>query len=674
MKTSLVLLAFLLCGVAGYAQTQEPESMPPADFTAMPDKNGAVHFTPKCPPLTEPVPGAPKPFYTYYWEFGDGGFSFEPDPTHTYADGGNYLAILAATAHYDDKKKPPGIGTRSVLADAGTNKAQELADVFTEKYTALGMRTNREPRAEEDLILVVSYRNNSKMTSDGRLHLFFNEKKFPAPHFTFQNARTPFGEVNEASMTQADAPQIFDWSSLGTDWSATGSAASPFRWIAPPPAGADLLKKARESYRESQTWRFTQLKPGEKRNLFVTLQSTASMLKDTSAFIHLKTILEPFEPDASAEEYTLEIKIVGSHDPNLIAVSDNRVNYRHMATKKLDYEVQFQNNGEGPAKKIELTITLPDGLNGRKMRPLSWYPKCPVCPKVPPANPVGCIDTVTTQNSLIFTFRNIYLPGSHQEGVSHYDSTKGFVRYRIDPDKDMPKLPFRSQARIVFDKNKPIYTNFSKTRFKMGLSPGLKTGYAFRPDSSGQGYFFMGGSLSPYKSWKIYPQVELLTGLKGRTVLPDVVTRDTVIHTMPSDIDFTDTLRETVVSGNRGFVSLEVPVLLRKNFTRFFGLGIGASARITFENGEDRILKTDSLLLYRADLMTGIFTFIKSSPSKNPPEQSVIAYNNTYTHFSFFGDLTLGAVRAGPNLGIRAGGFFDRGFHPFVQIAFEVKL
>ena len=41
--------------------------------------------------------GAPKPFYTYLWEFGDGKFSFEQQPRHIYADTGDYNFRLSRT-------------------------------------------------------------------------------------------------------------------------------------------------------------------------------------------------------------------------------------------------------------------------------------------------------------------------------------------------------------------------------------------------------------------------------------------------------------------------------------------------------------------------------------------------------------------------------------------------
>jgi hypothetical protein len=669
MKTAFSICLLLAFGLG--LQAQAPQL--PVRFTTK-SESGAVRFTAECPPLPPPIPGAPEPFYTYYWEFGDGDFSFEKNPAHQYATAGTYTALLDATAHYDDNKKPPG-SSRSIMADVGASGAGSIADVFSEKRQTIALKTNRKPRPEEELICIVSYRNTSSYVTDGRLHLFFNEKKFPGAHFMFKEGRTHFNEVPEAAYSALDIPQVFDWSMLGAGMAGTGDAVGPLVFAPPSPRTELMLSRAREAYREEQSWRFTQLRPGETRNLFITLGSTAAMLKDTSAFIHLQGILAPFDPAIDAGEFTLEIEIVSSHDPNAIAVSESRVNYRRLGSEKLDYKVEFQNNGEGPAKKVELTITVPEGLNTTRMRPLSWYPECPICPKNMLENAPGCLDTATLANTLVFTFRNIYLPGSRQEGVSDYDSTKGFVRYRLEPFKNMPKRAFRSQAKIVFDKNKPIYTNFSKTRFKMGKSPGLKAGYVINPDSSEANYAFLGFSLSPYKSWRIYPQVELLTGLKSRTDLPETTTVDSMgFPAMPMSDFFEDTVTTTTSSGNRGFVSFEVPVLLRKNFTNFFGIGLGASAQLFFENGTDSKSITRRVDFYTWDpSVPGGYLKTDSKPLGDTEVQnSNIA--DWYTRFSIFADLTLGSVRAGPNLGIRAGGRLHDGFQPFVQVSLEVKL
>lgn len=666
MTQALLLPCFGLLWLPFLTAQTEPPPERLSEFSITPE-GGGFRFRPQSPALSQ-VAGAPTAFYTHYWEFGDGGFSFEESPLHVYDKAGTYPALLSSTAHYDDNKKPPKPKSKQVLAGTDGVGAPVMGDVFAEKGKTISMRTNRQPAAGEELFCIISYRNTSTYTTDGRLHLFFNEKKYPSTHFSFLEARTHHGERSEALYSHTDPPMLPDWGALAAGFNGTGDAA-PMFFAPPPPAAEELLQKARKDYREEQAWRFSNLRPGESRNLFVTLQGTANMLRDTSAFIHLEGVFAPFDPAIAADSFALEIEIVSSHDPNAIAVSDNRVGYRGVAGKKLDYKVRFQNNGEGPARKVELTISMPQGLNVGKMRPLDWYPKCPLC--TVPRQTGSCLDTATTAAGLVFTFRDIHLPGSHQKGVTDYDSTKGFVRYRIEADKDIPKLPFRSQASIVFDKNTPVLTNFSRTSFKWGISPGLKIGYGFSPDSAAEtGYFFVGASLSPFKSWRIYPQIELLTGLKGKTALPERLT------SIPGDstklVGDLDTLisREILTSGKRGFVSVEIPVLLRKNFSKFFGIGIGGSARILFENGEELMRVTTKRTTY--ERIMGIFV-----PFGDPTvsvDETVQDLNDTTVRFSAFADITLGSVRAGPNVGIRAGGIFgERETRPFVQISIEHK-
>lgn len=633
-----------------------------ADFTSTTD-GPATRFAPQFPPLQQ-IAGAPEAYYSCFWEFGDGHFSFEENPMHAYAKPGEYAALLELTNNYDDGKKPKK-KKKPVLTGGGTGTA--MAGVFTKNEQTIALKTSSQPKAGEALTCIVSYRNNSKYATDGRLHLFFNERKFPAAHFRFDTARTYFGEMSDNAWTftePAGQPAGFDWATLfempsGGGLSTLAPAEVPFAADA-----QEMLAKARKAYRGEQVWRFTQLRPGEKRNLFVDLSGTANMLKDTTAFIHLEGVIAPFDPAIPPDRFELEIEIVSSHDPNAIAVSDNRVNYRFLKRQTLDYKVRFQNNGEGPASTVRVDIEAPGGLDLARMRPVDWYPACPICPKTPGTG--SCLDTATTQDGLIFTFWNIYLPGSRQKGVSDRDSTQGFVKYRLEPEPGMPKRAFRSRAKIVFDKNPPIYTNFSKTRFTPGLSPGVKAGYSFDPGEPGEGYFFAGVSISPYKSWKIFPQVELLTGLKGNTALPEHLFQDSMVV---ADADFKRvTYRDSTVSGERRFVSLEMPVLLRKNFSRFFGAGAGASVRLQVEDGEDRTFVKVTRVIYTQPGVPPQPTQILRAESTTAP------YSATNTQFSLFGELNLGLVRAGPALNLRIGVLLGEGVsEPFGQAGLEWK-
>lgn len=629
-----------------------------ADFSTTPERGG-LRFTPQFPPVQQ-IAGAPAAFYSCFWEFGDGNFSFEENPLHSYPEPGTYTAILDLTNNYDDGKKP----RKKKRPVPGGGKGA-MAGVFERDRQVIALKTNCQPRSGDPLTCIVSYRNNSALTTGGRIHLFFNEKKYPAAHFRYDTARTYFGETAENAYTlpgPAPAPVAIDWAAL-TGMRSTGVSTL----LSAEPRGADatdMLEKARRVYREEQVWRFAELRPGELRNLFVDLSGTANMLKDTSAFIHLEGIFEPFDPLIAPERFELEIEIVSSHDPNAIFVSDNRVNYRFLKRQKLDYKVRFQNNGEGPAHTVQLDIEIPEGLDLARMRPVEWYPQCPICPTPPGTG--SCLDTASTRNGLVFTFRNIYLPGSRQNGLTDRDSTKGFVKYRIEPEPHMPKRTFRSRAKIVFDKNPPIYTNYSKTRFKHGLSPGLKAGYGFSTDAFKAGYFFIGASVSPYKSWKIYPQLEVLTGLKGRANLVDITFSDSIV--VP-DVDLkVVTRRDSTIGGSRGFVSFEIPVLLRKNVSRAFGVGLGASARILLDNGEDTRHVTVTRYF---SAPPGVFT---PPPSILRDDHAVTSYSATSARVALFGDVTVGSVRAGPNLGIRFGVIGGAGqVEPFVQVAAEMK-
>src|SRR5699024_8191318 len=60
----------------------------------------AVQFDAEMPSLRQ-IMGAPRAYYTYYWEFGDGNFSFEKSPKHQYEEAGDYTVRLWSTNNYD---------------------------------------------------------------------------------------------------------------------------------------------------------------------------------------------------------------------------------------------------------------------------------------------------------------------------------------------------------------------------------------------------------------------------------------------------------------------------------------------------------------------------------------------------------------------------------------------
>ncbi len=663
------------------ANAQNPSTNRSADFVASNRDGSMVHFKTQMPPLMQKA-GAPEAYYSYYWEFGDGSFAFtrQPEIDHTFPREGEYTVELAATNHYDDGKKPQK--NRKSLRPNRPKQAlaaAELPDVFSpERKQAIALKVSSQPKAGEELICVLSYRNLGNLATDGRLHLFFNEKKFPTKHFNFMEARPCFGEKPDAlygsiySSSNAWASNEINFE-IEDKFSAKDKTSFVSKQNAlfvsspnamPPSIVETLIDEAEDKYRDHQSWQFSGLRAGEKRNFFISLASLPSMIKDTSAFIHIGAVFHPTDPMLPPELFELEIEIVSSHDPNAIAVSDNRVSYRNVKSRDLDYKVRFQNNGEGPASTVQVTVKVPDGFNLGKMKPLDWSPQCPICSEKVAGR--SCMDTAVTKEGLVFTFRNIYLPGSRQPGVEKYDSTQGFVRYRIVPDRKMPKRSFRSRAEIVFDKNEPVVTNYSKTRFKPGLSPGLKAGYGFEPDKSSEGYYFVGMALSPYKSYRIFPQIELLTGIRQQQTGEPQAFVDTFIVFQNVD-QRVYRIRDSSNTASRGLLSFEAPFSIRKNVNRFLGFGLGTTAQLIFENGTDDY--TVSSKTYRS--IKGQQTTLIS---QIPQMINQATITNTLFRYGFFADILLGSVRSGLNVGLRGGGMMvDGDFKRYVQLSIEIK-
>ena len=95
MKAFLLFYSVLLFSTGLWAQDS-------TSFTTQVSDN-RVSFAASLPKLTQ-IPGAPAPFYTYLWDFGDGHYSTEANPEHVYATTGNYAAKMYAVNNYDDGK------------------------------------------------------------------------------------------------------------------------------------------------------------------------------------------------------------------------------------------------------------------------------------------------------------------------------------------------------------------------------------------------------------------------------------------------------------------------------------------------------------------------------------------------------------------------------------------
>ena len=388
-------------------------------------KGNAIQFTPETPAL-EQIAGAPKAFYSYFWEFGDGNYSKEENPQHTYKSAGDYDVKLWATNNYDTGK-PPTTRPKKIKVLTSEPSSQDEASMTED----LMLQRNREPMPEEEIVVVLSYKNYLNYTANGKLYFFYNEHQYKADNFEVKDIRAHHNEkrLQNVDFVYTNSVEDSDHTFIA---SADGSQSHLKAQVQDSTIKTNLpltLQDAKDQYRNWETLEFQNIKPNEERNLFFTLKTPPEMLKDTSAIISIRGV---YVPDATYDNHKvkdMEMEIVTSHDPNKMSSNGTFMNYRLVRFKTLKYKIKFQNNGEGPARTIRLETDIPDMLDKQSIEVIDMYPKCEICPDYEVR--YSCLDTTFTDKKAIFTFKNIYLPGSEQKNVKDYDSTKGFVKYKI---------------------------------------------------------------------------------------------------------------------------------------------------------------------------------------------------------------------------------------------------
>lgn len=638
LKSSGIILLLLAGSFAGHAQLLQDTTSRKADIIIEQNANKA-RFSAETPPLIQ-ISGAPQAFYTYFWEFGDGSYSFKENPEHVYKEKGEYQVRLQVTNNYDNGKPPP---SRPQPIKVGSIEHQQAPVIEEGEIEGLAMVKTREPVPDEEMVVVMSYENQLASATNGKLYLYFNERKFKASNFKVAEVRTHHGERQVENMLLS---QNFSIETDGSAWASMLPGLVRFSYL----GDGDSTKRkhifvtideSEQEFSEKLIFDFRDLAPGEKRNVFFTFKTTPEMIKDTSAIVRIRGVFVPDERSGSHQVEDLEMEITTSHDPNKMAVSDTRLNYRTRKHKKLKYKVRFQNNGEGPATTIKLDVDVPSIMDKSSLEVLDMHPKCSICPDNVPEVSYSCLDTLFSEDQISFVFRNIYLPGSRQKGVEKYDSTKGFVQYKLKLKEKAPKITSASRTAIIFDKNDPILTNYAKTRFKPGLSLGAMAGYkAIRGLEDSKDYFF-GITASPYMPHRGYLQAELQVSVGS---YKDFNTYE-VRTPFPNGIELTE-VESVTEDFDYNYLNLTlVPVSYHYNLNRFFGVGGGVQLSTKLYEREEAVRNYEYFIEFQG--------IREPNPDLSRTEATQISERMTDFNFGAFAGFDVGLKRIGPRAGVR---------------------
>ena len=644
MKNYFLLLFSMLFHAFFYGQAIENDTITRTAEIVYSINENSVSYNPETPQLNQ-IAGAPKAFYTYYWEFGDGNYSFEETPKHTYKEKGNYNVHLSVTNNYDDGKPPTTRPKEVAINEANHDTSGNESHNLLATHSGFRLQTNRDPIPEEEMQLVLSYGNTKEYPTNGKVYVFFNEKKYKAKNFDLVDVRLHHNENEISSEIIADNNRYI---SKNEFIKTTGvSTFINEKLLVNDTLKQNLpltLEEAKSYYQDVKIYDVDNLESNEERNMFFSFKTTPEMLKDTSAVISIRSIYVPERGNDSHKVLTKEMEIVTSHDPNKMAVYDTRLNYRLVRFKRLKYKVRFQNDGEGPARLIKLNVDIPEMLDKSSLKVLGMYPECPICPEEEVR--YSCLDTIISKDQISFQFKNIYLPGTAQKGVHDKDSTKGFVKYSMKFGKDFHKKKSKSQTAIIFDKNEPIITNTSTSRFSPGISIGVKSGYNSYIDVADSKSYFVGATISPYKSYKKYLQAEIMISTHEfgdfksvREQLGPIDLNQGVI--IDSAIRFDD------ISSEITKLNIDiVPVSFRYNLNGIIGVGVGPQISFDVSN------KTSSTI------NSSYFTYLKDivgDPLVELNETRDLEKSSSFSDIKYgvFGDVTFGAARIGPSVGIR---------------------
>jgi hypothetical protein len=645
MKNRLSLFFFLLSFIS-FSQTKVKDTVTRRASITYNQKSNAVKFKPETPPLI-PMAGAPKPSYSYLWEMGDGHYSKEAEPKHVYKNKGTYKTRLAVTNNYDNGK-PPATRPKTVAVNEISTEEVSTDIASIEEQNGLAIQKNADPIPDQQMEVIVSYQNMENYVADGKLYLFYNEKQFKNNNFELIDFRTYAGEREVKENLVALVDDLENSDSYLASINALATAKKYKTTTTEEDLDATLLE-AKKTYKNVTILEFDAVNPGETRNVFFTHKTTPEMIKDTSATVTMRSVFVPNRSFKNHKVKNLEMEIVTSHDPNKMGSNGSFMNYRLVRFKRVNFKTRFQNNGEGPARMIRLETDIPDMFDKKTFQIEDMYPKCPICPKGEEPT-TSCLDTIIKQKQIFFTFKNIYLPGSEQKNVKEKDSTKGFVKYSMKFNKDFHKVNTKSRTAIIFDKNEPIITNYATTRFSPGISVGAKAGYNMYPDLENSKSYFVGATISPFKSYRYYWQAEFVNSLHSYD--GTTTTEETFIQ----NANGVRQLQRTTTSSEYSNINWEIPILMRYNINNFIGIGAGLQANFNISEKQEQNLKIETF-----EGITDKFLLSTTNESFTKKE----SFTSFKTGLLF--DLTIGAARIGPSFGARYVLNFEDNFN-YIQL------
>lgn len=178
------------------------------------------------------------------------------------------------------------------------------------------------------------------------------------------------------------------------------------------------------------------------KQIYLTINADVNLVSIGDTFNHAATAFLLNDINLSNNLDSATGIIVGSYDPNYIAVTPVGITPNHLIENesRLKYYVEFQNTGTDTAFTVKVNIPLDDDLD---ISSFIFEGATHLC-------------RVQIEGKMLsFVFDNIQLVDSNKS----YDSSIGYLNYSIATKKCKDGSKILATASIYFDFNKPVITN-----------------------------------------------------------------------------------------------------------------------------------------------------------------------------------------------------------------------
>ena len=424
-RQSPLFLFFYACIAAGFFNIQNlSASCTGCSINIRQLSNVTFEFTATIPSATIPASLGGKQIDKYLWQFGDGRYKFDyvvganqSTVIHTY-DAGNQnpenLVSLTITPIKDDEDDPFSIVNNISCSNCpNPNSRWTGSDTFYNKVDMTGRKvkllSNHYPSAGDTVIYIIILENCGDVETTANIS--FN---VGTDIFDYIN---PISTHNINSKTNGKLD--FDLFTMST----FGEQKTIF-----------IKLKTKEGLREG-----------------ITYMPSVNVSFDNSEGI---TLCDGTD--------MLEQKTVKSHDPNFKTV-DTLVLSNNEKSYTLEYYIEFQNIGKGPAQDVVVTDLLHPYLDVTTFIFNS-------------ANDVKYSQNLISSSKIgrkaTWEFsNNLDLEGTQQQGFNQTffeEETRGWIKFRIDTDPSQFLTLYNqiipNKADIIFDDNPVIPTEFAITK------------------------------------------------------------------------------------------------------------------------------------------------------------------------------------------------------------------